>query len=502
MTDTQAIAVTVTAVNDNAPVITSNGGGASVSVNVAENTTAVTTVTATDADLPAQHADLHHRRRRRRGAVHHRRQHRDTDVRQRARLRDRGDADADNVYDVTVQVSDGTQAAVQTLHVTLGNTNEAPTALQVTGGAVLERSPAGTLVATVSVADPDAGDLFTFTLVTDANGRFVIDPASGRLLVSNSASLDFASASQHTLIVQVTDAGGLSHRQDTVVVDVAPIVVLQELPPLTPPSVPWSPTPLVQQDPAPPSGSTPNTAAPPTSHTPPSGGGGATLPPALEMAPSRATTVDDGTDAARGGRSAARAVKLHEDGDNASITLSFALLDPEELQAQALAADESSLQRSVDALLRQSFGLTRGQAVQIDEPPSEPRDQSTTEAILRVVTDPVKVSSVAFTAGFVWWLTRGGGLLATMLMGIPAWRHIDLAPVLARGFDEDDEDDDEFDLLPEATEPSRLDVLSELRMRSMTEAPSFDGVLDDGDGSPAADLFDPVGSRAAASGRR
>ncbi|MGY4815714.1 VCBS domain-containing protein [Pseudomonas chlororaphis subsp. piscium] len=52
--DDQAIAVTVTGVNDNSPVITSNGGGTTASVNVAENTTAVTTVVATDADLPAQ----------------------------------------------------------------------------------------------------------------------------------------------------------------------------------------------------------------------------------------------------------------------------------------------------------------------------------------------------------------------------------------------------------------------------------------------------------------
>ncbi|WP_345739054.1 IPT/TIG domain-containing protein, partial [Prosthecobacter algae] len=37
-----------------APVITSNGGDATASINVAENSTAVTTVTATDADLPAQ----------------------------------------------------------------------------------------------------------------------------------------------------------------------------------------------------------------------------------------------------------------------------------------------------------------------------------------------------------------------------------------------------------------------------------------------------------------
>ena len=53
ITDTQDIAVTVTNVNDNAPVITSNGGGATAAVNVAENATAVTTVTATDADAGA-----------------------------------------------------------------------------------------------------------------------------------------------------------------------------------------------------------------------------------------------------------------------------------------------------------------------------------------------------------------------------------------------------------------------------------------------------------------
>src|SRR2546425_570513 len=48
--DPQGITVPVTAVNDNNPVITSNAGGATASVSVAENTTTVTTVTATDAD--------------------------------------------------------------------------------------------------------------------------------------------------------------------------------------------------------------------------------------------------------------------------------------------------------------------------------------------------------------------------------------------------------------------------------------------------------------------
>src|SRR4029079_5177489 len=52
LTDTQDIAVTVTDVNE-APVITSNGGGTTASTSVAENSTAVTTVTATDPDAGA-----------------------------------------------------------------------------------------------------------------------------------------------------------------------------------------------------------------------------------------------------------------------------------------------------------------------------------------------------------------------------------------------------------------------------------------------------------------
>lgn len=46
----QTLAITITNVNDNTPFITSNGGGASAAISMAENQTAVTTVTAADAD--------------------------------------------------------------------------------------------------------------------------------------------------------------------------------------------------------------------------------------------------------------------------------------------------------------------------------------------------------------------------------------------------------------------------------------------------------------------
>ena len=47
------VAISVTDQNE-APTITSSGGGDAASVGVNENSTAVTTVTATDPDIPAQ----------------------------------------------------------------------------------------------------------------------------------------------------------------------------------------------------------------------------------------------------------------------------------------------------------------------------------------------------------------------------------------------------------------------------------------------------------------
>ncbi len=51
---TRVFTISVLPVNDHIPTITSNGGGATAAVSIADNTAAVTTVTATDADLPAQ----------------------------------------------------------------------------------------------------------------------------------------------------------------------------------------------------------------------------------------------------------------------------------------------------------------------------------------------------------------------------------------------------------------------------------------------------------------
>ena len=68
---------------------------------------------------------------------------------------------------------------------------------------------------------------------------------------------------------------------------------------------------------------------------------------------------------------------------------------------------------------------------------------------IRILQNPAPVASAGITAGLLWWLTRSGGLLTSILMGVPAWRHVDLLPVLARPADAapkpvtDDPDDDD-----------------------------------------------------------
>jgi len=87
------------------------------------------------------------------------------------------------------------------------------------------------------------------------------------------------------------------------------------------------------------------------------------------------------------------------------------------------------------------------------ENPDRGGDEEQTDSFLDLALDPVRVASSLLSVGAVWWLTRSGGLITTMLMGIPTWRHLDLLPVVAKSYgDEADANDgvgDVFDLDPE-----------------------------------------------------
>jgi hypothetical protein len=186
LADTQDIAVTVTAVNDNNPVITSNGGGATAAVSIAENTTTVTTVTATDADLPAQTltysivggADSAFFTINASSGVLSFITGRDFEA--------PADAGGNNVYDVRVQVSDGTFSDVQDIAVTILPVNDnAPVITSGGGGATASVAAAenGTGVAVITATDADLpAQSLAYLIVGGADAAFfVLDGNTGAL---------------------------------------------------------------------------------------------------------------------------------------------------------------------------------------------------------------------------------------------------------------------------------------------------------------------------------
>ncbi|MGF6332038.1 VCBS repeat-containing protein [Pseudomonas sp. BS3782 TE3695] len=125
-----AVTVTINGSNDS-PIITSNSGGATASVNVAENTTAVTTVTATDADLPAQ--TLSYSILNTAGTDFSKFSISSSGVLtfnsapDYESAQDVGGADGDNAYVVDVQVADGNGGTdTQTITVNVQNVVETP----------------------------------------------------------------------------------------------------------------------------------------------------------------------------------------------------------------------------------------------------------------------------------------------------------------------------------------------------------------------------------------
>jgi hypothetical protein len=118
--------VDVSPVND-APVVTSNGGGATVSVTLAENTSALTTVTATDVDAPSQVLTysisgldaVSFTINSSTGALA---------FVTAPNFELPTDAGLDNVYDIIVLVSDGIDTGSQAIAVAVSNVNEQPVA--------------------------------------------------------------------------------------------------------------------------------------------------------------------------------------------------------------------------------------------------------------------------------------------------------------------------------------------------------------------------------------
>ena len=164
------------AMTNSAPIITSNGGGTSAAINVAENGTAVTTVTATDVDGQTLTYSIS-----------------GTDASKFSINSSTGvltfisapnyksptDSGGNNVYDLVVTVSDGSLTDTQAVAVTVTNVNEAPTITSAATASVAENA---TTVMTVTSTDPDAGATKTYSINGGADASlFTINSSTGAL---------------------------------------------------------------------------------------------------------------------------------------------------------------------------------------------------------------------------------------------------------------------------------------------------------------------------------
>ena len=382
------------------------------------------------------------------------------------------DANGDGIFELTVQVSDGLAVTQQALRIAVLDVNEAPIAAVVPAAALSDMAAPGTWVTTASAIDPDANDALSFALLNDANGSFAIDARSGRITLSDTAVLDVKTAASYDLVVRITDKAGLSLLQTLRVnLDAAPRAPLPPVAAVNGAALnaaQFSTASSLQAAPVALPSVSANSAVDELLKAKP-----AALKADANAAVNAAETADSVAAAGRksglgGANDASRLstiARVRRFADAVDLTAPLTAATPSAQNAVLLAlmqfdtaaptlgaqllssADVFADARAVASANSLGLGLRRGEAVDAQSDTaahaSGAANRKATGLTLDQVFSPAHVASVSFSAGFIWWLTRGGGLLTSMLMGVPAWRHIDLLPVLARNFDDEDEDEPE-----------------------------------------------------------
>ncbi len=109
-------------------------------------------------------------------------------------------------HSIDVRVYDSTGASyLETLTVNVTDANDAPTDILIDEDTITEIAAIGDVVGTLSAADQDVpANTFTYTLVNDAGGLFVLDGDK----IEVAGTLDFEGNAVHTITVLVEDGNG------------------------------------------------------------------------------------------------------------------------------------------------------------------------------------------------------------------------------------------------------------------------------------------------------
>ena len=417
--------MTVGNVND-APAITSNGGGAAAAVSVAENSTAVIRVTATDADaldvlrfaisggadaacftIDPVSGELRF-----------------------AMAPDReqpADSNADNRYEVMVSVSDGALGAQQSLTIDVSNVDEAPS---IVVNSLLLSKGSTTLV--LAGTDPDtAAGALAYSASGVVGGRFERIAAPGVAITAFSQAEVSAGAvrfvvdgsgANPTYVLRLND--GVSS-----VISSAPVVVSESpapAPPLaTPPQAPPAEATAAPAAPAAPVAAARPPAAPPAiapvavPQTPAPAG----LEQALSVARADEIVVPVRAPSGAAANAVPTATQAIRDAGIVGIaTLDLFALPLFEGTDNNTAPSPSKLDLASalrERLLGQELDQLRD-AVQTSQ--HAVKDLQSASAML----------ASSLSVGYVLWLARGGVLMASLMSALPAWTLVDPLPVLGR----------------------------------------------------------------------
>lgn len=196
------------------PSITSNGGGSTGTASVNENSTYVTTVTATALDSSTE--TLTYSITGGADAARFRIDASTGEVRFRNAPNHESptDANGDNAYQVTVAVSNSLYTTTQALTVNVQDLNEAPVITSDGGGGytILQVATGATAITQVRAIDPE-GDPVTYVIDSSVDGALMtIDPTTGALSFRNPVDIgnDQSSAGNniYRVLAYARDPGG------------------------------------------------------------------------------------------------------------------------------------------------------------------------------------------------------------------------------------------------------------------------------------------------------
>ncbi|MGH1361813.1 MAG: cadherin-like domain-containing protein [Burkholderiaceae bacterium] len=304
--------------------------------------------------------------------------------------------------------------------ITVTPVNEAPHSLSPGEAFVSEAIDSGSAIVVLSALDPDDGDVLRFLLVSNPENRFHLNADTGQLSLATGAALDYEQRVQHELRIQVTDASGLTDERVFIV------YVLDE--------VESDGLGSDNQQAAPPVVETPLVAVNPVFNRPEASvesGSRATISLPADTAVALVAAVEPVEPTA-----AVFSFDITQltgpDGyvgpvenlPGFKVSVSFDWVPPGTIGVELSSLDTLSARRVTVDFTELEYLLT---------------DRNSEESFVEILLDPIRLAGTVMSIGAVWWLTRSGGLIATILMGIPTWRHLDLLPIVSRQIDDDDQ---------------------------------------------------------------